>query len=349
MRAAVMTNWTMRVEDLDVPTPANGQVLTRVRACGICGSDLHMLAHGAEQRALSAGWAEWADPPAIPSHMFSPELGCVMGHEFCCEVVDIGPGVSTLEVGDIVVSMPALVDAAGMHPIGYSNIYNGGYADMMILQDVLALKVPNGCDPTLAAMTEPLAVGVHAVAKSGIAPGHSAIVLGLGPVGLAVIAELRMKGIGPIVGADYSPRRRELAAVLGADLVVDPREMPAIEAWRSLKTNNERWVFEAVGVPGLIDGAMRMAPRGGHVLVVGVCMQPDTIAPLLGISREINIQFVLGYTPDEFAYSLNAIAHGDVDLSPLITGIVDVDGVPGAFDDLGNPEAHAKIVVVPAR
>ena len=347
MRAAVMTNWTMRVEDIDVPRPSAGQVLTKVRACGICGSDLHMLAHGAEQRALSEQWSNWADPPAIPTTMFSPDRGCVMGHEFCCEVVEIGSGVSGIDVGDVVVSMPALVDAGGMHPLGYSNEYNGGYAEMMVLQAALALKVPNGCDAHLAALTEPLAVGVHAVARSGIAPGNSAIVLGLGPVGLAVIAELRMKGIGPIVGADFSPRRRELAMTLGADLTVDPREVPAIEAWRSLNTTNERWVFEAVGVPGLIDDAMRMAPRGGHVLVVGVCMQPDTIAPLLGISRELSVQFVLGYTPDEFAYSLRAIAEGRTDLAPLITGTVDVDGVPGAFDALGNPEAHAKIMVVP--
>lgn len=343
-----MTNWTMGVEDLDTPRPGFGQVLAKVRACGICGSDLHMLRHGAEQRTLADKWSVWADSPAIVTNMFDPDRGCVMGHEFCCEVVETGEGVDNLVEGDIVVSMPVLVDAVGLHTLGYSNTYNGGYADMMIVQEALALKVPNGCDPMMAALTEPLAVGVHAVAKSGISRGNSAIVLGLGPVGLAVIAELRMKGIGPIVGADYSPRRRSLAMSLGADVVVDPRDTPAIEAWRSLGTGNERWVFEAVGVPGMLEDAMRMTPRGGHVLVVGVCMQPDTIHPMLGITRELTVQFVLGYTPEEFAYSLHAIAEGLTDLSPLVTGTVDVDGVPGAFDDLASPEAHAKIMVVPS-
>lgn len=348
MRAAVMTDWQLRVDDIDSPRPGHGQVLGRVLACGICGSDLHMLAHGAQQREMAERWNKWADEPAIARHMFSPEQGCVMGHEFCCEVLELGSGVTNVVEGDIVVSMPALIDERGLHPIGYSNLYNGGYAEMMLVQDALALKVPNGCDPRLAAMTEPLAVGVHAVAKSRIAPGNSAIVLGLGPVGLAVVAELRMKGIGPIVGADLSPRRRELAMLLGADAVVDPRDRPAIEAWRALGARGERWVFEAVGVPGMLDEAMQMTPSGGHVLVVGVCMQPDSIFPMLGIGRELTVQFVLGYTADEFAYSLRAIAEGRTDLSPLVTGVVGVDAVPEAFGALADPETHAKILVAPA-
>ncbi|CAN0434447.1 unnamed protein product, partial [Phaeothamnion confervicola] len=147
--------------------------------------------------------------------------------------------------------------------------------------------------------------------------------------------------------ADFSPKRRALAEQMGADVVVDPKETPAIEAWRKADGVRPLVIFEAVGVPGMIEQAMRMAPKDARILVVGACMQADTIHPMLGIGRELNIQFVLGYDPMEFAGSLNAIAEGKVDLSPWITGTVDVDGVPQAFTDLGNPEAHAKILVIP--
>ena len=214
---------------------------------------------------------------------------------------------------------------------------------MMVLNELLGIKVPGGLSVEMAALTEPLAVGVHAVGKSRIAAGESAIVLGLGPVGLAVIAELKMRGIGPIIAADFSPRRRALAAGLGADVVVDPNDEPAIAAWRRVDGTRPVVIFEAVGVPGMIDEAMRMAPKNARILMVGACMQPDTIHPMIGIRRELSIQFALGYEPAEFSASLAAIADGKVDLAPWLTGTVDIDGVPQAFADLANPEAHAKI------
>jgi len=211
----------------------------------------------------------------------------------------------------------------------------------------MAIKVPNGLSHELAALTEPLAVGVHAVAKSRIAQGDAAVILGLGPVGLACIAELKMRGIGPIIGADFSPKRRALAQHLGADVVVDPRDTPAIAAWRKIDGSKPLVIFEAVGVPGMIEQAMRMAPKDARVLVVGACMQEDSFHPMLGIQKELSVQFVLGYTPLEFDSALRAIADGKVDLAPLITGRVPIDGVPQAFTDLGDPEAHAKILVTP--
>ena len=348
MRAAVMRDWTLRVDEIPVPTPGPGQVLTKVLACGICGSDLHLLTHGEESRRLqdelSAGQPD--DPMAMTP--FAPDADMVMGHEFCCEVVDLGPGVSNLAVGDVVVSLPVAFDGDGIHPLGFSNRYPGGYAEMMVINEMTGIKVPAGLPHRMAAMTEPLAVGIHAVNKSRIVPGEAAVVLGCGPVGLACIADLRMKGIGPIVAADFSPRRRALAEHLGADVVVDPRETPAIEAWRRIDGAKQLVIFEAVGVPGMLDQAMRMAPRGARILVVGVCMQQDHVFPLVGIGKELNLQFVLGYDPMEFDGALRAIADGAVDLEPLITGVVGIDDVPQAFADLGNPEQHAKIIVEPA-
>jgi threonine dehydrogenase-like Zn-dependent dehydrogenase len=347
MRAAVMRDWQLRVDDIPEPTPGAGQVLTRVLACGICGSDLHLLVHGRESRRLSDELNDGRPADPMAPIMFEADHDTVMGHEFCCEVVELGPGCENLKVGDVIVSMPVAFDTGGLHALGFSNAYNGGYAELMVLNELLGIKVPADLPAHMAALTEPLAVGVHAVAKSRIAGGDSAVVLGCGPVGLACIAELRMRGIGPIVAADFSPKRRQLAEQLGADVVVDPREISAIEAWRKIDGVRPLVIFEAVGVPGMIEQAMRMAPKDARILVVGACMQEDHFHPMLGIGRELNIQFALGYNPVEFGDALTAIAEGRVDLSPWLTGSVGIDDVPQAFADLGNPEAHAKILVVP--
>ncbi len=347
MRAAVMKDWQLRVDDLPDPRPGPGQVLTKVLACGICGSDLHLVRYGAEARRLAEEMAVDEPPDPMRPIPFQPGADMVMGHEFCCEVVELGPGCDNLAVGDLIVSLPVAFDAGGVHPIGFSNIYNGGYAEQMVVNEMLGIKVPTGLPARMAALTEPLAVGVHAVAKSRITTGESAIVIGLGPVGLAVIAELRMRGLGPIVAADFSPMRRALAERLGADVVVDPNETTVIEAWRKVAGSTQVVIFEAVGVPGMIEQAMRMAPRNARILVVGACMQTDTFHPMLGIGKELNLQFVLGYEPMEFSGALTAIAEGRVDLSPWLTGSVSIENVPQAFADLANPDAHAKILVEP--
>jgi threonine dehydrogenase-like Zn-dependent dehydrogenase len=106
-------------------------------------------------------------------------------------------------------------------------------------------------------------------------------------------------------------------------------------------------VFDAVGVPGIIDDVMRRARHGARLVVVGVCMQADTVHPFFGIVKEINVQFVLTYDPNEFGESLRAIAEGDIDVTPMITGDVGLEDVGAAFDDLADPERHCKILVTP--
>lgn len=342
-----MRDWALEVRDVPDPVPGSGQALVRTLACGICGSDLHMLKHGAGMQALGDELAKHAPPEPIQQVRMDPHGDVVMGHEFCAEVLELGPDCSNLKVGDMVVSIPVAFDAGGLHAVGYSNAFPGGYGEMMLLSDLVAMKVPNGITPQRAALTEPLAVGIHAVAKSKIVQGEAAVVLGCGPVGLAVIDDLSRRGIEPIVAADFSPARRALAAKVGAHEVVDPAVDRPIDAWRRVDGAKPLVIFEAVGVPGMIDQAMLMSPRNTRILVVGVCMQEDTIRPMAGIGRELNIQFVLGYDPTEFAGSLSALVEGTTRYPDIVTGTVDVDGVPQAFTDLGNPEAHAKILVEP--
>ncbi len=139
---------------------------------------------------------------------------------------------------------------------------------------------------------------------------------------------------------------------MGAHVVVDPSEESAVDAWRridSMADSSDRGlvIFEAVGVPGMIESAMREAPRLARIVVVGLCMENDHITPAMGVNKELLVQFVLGWSPEEFAASLRSLAEGKIDPSPLITGEVGIAGIPSAFEMLADPNAHAKILVRP--
>src|SRR5262245_12269417 len=358
MRAVVMRNRQLVVDDVAVPQPGPGEVLVRTLACGICGSDLHALKHA--ERFVEAGRR------AGNTRVMDLARDVVMGHEFCAEVVDHGPETTrALPVGTRVCSRPTLVRQTGPESIGYSNDNPGGYGEYMRLTEALLLEVPAGLPTEHAAFTEPMAVGVHAVARARLEPDDAPLVIGCGPVGLAVIAALRMLDVRPIIAADFSPRRRELAVALGADVVVDPAKTTPWDSWRQAAAvwpdparapQPPPWlpapplrpavVFECVGVPGVLDQLMAAAPRGSRIVVVGVCMEADAIHPMLGVMKELNLQFVLGYTQDEFAATFGHIAEGRIPTAPLITGRVGIDGIAKAFEELGSPERHAKILVV---
>jgi len=270
-----------------------------------------------------------------------------MGHEFTARVLEVGPDTQAAAPGTLVTSIPVLLSMSGVEPIVYSNSTLGGYGEQMLLSAPLLVEVPNGLDFRHAALTEPMAVGLHAVNRSEITPGTGALVLGCGPVGLAVIAALKVKGIDTIVATDLSPARRALAVTMGAHEAVDPREEPAFDAWARVGGAKPLVVFEAIGVPGIIDSALQSAPARSRIVVVGVCMERDTITPFFGIGKELDLRFCLGYDPMEFNESLRCIAEGEIDVAPMITGEVGLDGVPGAFEALGNPEDHCKILVLP--
>ncbi|OBH15670.1 zinc-binding dehydrogenase [Mycolicibacter sinensis] len=338
MRAAVLRDGRMVYrDDVPEPTPGPGQVLVEVTACGICGSDLHFAAHGDQVLAATQSMS------GSPSASASVDLGAdiFMGHEFSARVLEAGPGTDTFAAGTPVTSIPVLLAAKGIEPIVYSNTTIGGYAEKMLLSAPLLLVIPNGLDHRHAALTEPMAVGLHAVNKSGITPGETALVLGCGPIGLAIIAALRTRGVEDVVAADYSRARRELATVMGAHRSLDPAQGSPFD------TVTPKVIFEAVGVPGIIDDVLRRAPVGSRLVVAGVCMEPDTVHPFFGITKEISVQFVFAYEPAEFAASLQAIAEGRIDVAPLITGEVGLDGVGAAFDDLADPDRHCKILVTP--
>jgi threonine dehydrogenase-like Zn-dependent dehydrogenase len=310
----------------------------------------------------------------------------VFGHEFCGEVAEHGPKTRrATPTGAHVVALPLLRGPQGVDTIGLSTHAPGAYADRLLVEESLMMPVPNGLPPEVAALTEPMAVGLHAVRRGEVGKRTVAIVIGCGPIGLAVILMLKATGVRTVVASDYSPGRRALATACGADVVLDPAAASPFGAveqrgqlknmasafelvvgtreklerlpigWWHLWRLGERLgaapkhpvIFECVGVPGVIDSIIDGAPLFSRVVVVGVCVGPDQITPAMAINKEIDLRFVLGYTPLEFRDTLYMLAEGDVDPRPLITGTVGLGGVDAAFSALGDPEAHAKILIDP--
>lgn len=347
MRAVALRSGQIYVrDDVPEPVPEVGQVLVQVKACGICGSDLHFAEHGAEMLALSKEM-KGVPPLSLDGPDVDFDRDVFMGHEFSAEVLELGPDTVGPKPGTLVTSFPILLTAAGVRSITYNNDVAAGYGERMLLSAEMLTEVPNGLDFRSAALTEPMAVGMHAVNKMGMAPNEGALVLGCGPVGLAAIAALRLKGIETIVAADFSPTRRALASAMGAGEVVDPAAEPAFDAWQRVGGGRPLVVFEAIGVPGVMDRILRDAPHSTRLAVVGVCMEHDRINPFFGLNKEINIQFCFAYSPMEFNETLRCIAEGELDVAPLITGEVRLDGVAGAFEALGDPDTHCKILVTP--
>jgi threonine dehydrogenase-like Zn-dependent dehydrogenase len=379
MKSVTCTNANLEVVDLPTPTPAKGQLLVEVLRCGICGSDLHARNHCDELADVMA-------ESGYDAFMRSDQR-VVFGHEFCGEVLDYGPGTRKApRRGTPVVALPLLRRGKEVHGIGLSTMAPGAYAEQLLVEQSLTLPVPNGLSPEIAALTEPMAVGWHAVRRGEVGKGDVAIVIGCGPIGLAVICMLKAHGVRAVIASDFSPGRRALATACGADIVIDPAQdspyateaggkhlqgileafdlavgtleklqrlrLPWWHVWRAAEavgaaTPKHPVVFECVGVPGVIDGIIAGAPLFSRVVVVGVCMGADHIRPAMAINKEIDLRFVLGYTPLEFRDTLHMLADGKVKVAPLVTGTVGLSGVAAAFDALGNPDAHAKILIDP--
>lgn len=337
MRAAVMRDSAFFIEERPVPVPGPGEVLLRTRLCGICGSDLHQFKHAREIDAL-------AREMGAPGQDLSK--GMVLGHEYVGEIVEFGPETQqSLQKGDRVVSVPFLLRDGAPVPIGANVDVDGAYAEFFLGTEALLLRIPDGVPDEAAALVEPLAIAVHAVAKSMLGNADlPCAVLGCGPIGLAIIAVLRMHGVSNIVASDFSPKRRELAQLMGATQVVHPKEQPVFTA---LGSAGPAIAFDCTGVRGVLSQTINESPIGSQIVVAGIPQGDDSFSPMIAIAKELNIQFVLYYTPEEFAEALAAVAAGKLDWQPLVTGTVGLDGIGEAFVALGDPERHAKIMIDP--
>ncbi|WP_239164695.1 alcohol dehydrogenase catalytic domain-containing protein [Actinoplanes palleronii] len=370
----------LEVAEVPRPEPGPGQVRLRVTRAGICGSDLHV-------RFEADASADVAAEVGYPDFMRRAHR-VVMGHEFTGTVDAYGPGCRRRwKPGQPVVSLPLIRHGDEVHMLGLSEHAPGAYAEYVLVAEDATMPVPAGVDPDLAALTEPLAVAHHAVRRGTVAAGDAAVVIGCGPIGLAVTLMLKASGVRRVVASDYSAGRRALARACGADLVVDPaaespwdvlgdksglvrsatrlygagldalhtlQKVPGVPWWSIMRLGERLGagprgavVFECVGLPGVIEDIVTHAPFRSRVVVVGVCMGPDTFRPTMASNKELDLRFSFCYDPAEFRDTLRMIARGRINPRPLLTGVVGLGGVADAFDRLTKADHHAKILVDP--
>ena len=338
MRAAVFKELgkPLDIEAVADPRPGPHDLILKVRNCGICGSDLHMTEPGTIM--------------PLPG-------GAVMGHEFAGEVMEVGKAVTHLwKAGDRVAGFPVICcgDATPclnftgnrcmkMLPVGLGQSH-GAYADYVRIGSASGYRLPDSVSFREGAMVEPLAVGLHAVDMAKMPRGATVLVIGAGPVGLSVMLWAKFLGARHVIVSEKAKVRQEMAARFGATDCIDPAQ-PLTSQVEKIAGKGPDIIFECVGVPGLLMNAMAEAPRGGRIVVAGVCQQMDTIMPLMGIMKEIEIQFVLGYRPADFDYVIAMIASDRIDVSHMITDIVTLDALPGAFEALRKPSHQCKVML----
>jgi 2-desacetyl-2-hydroxyethyl bacteriochlorophyllide A dehydrogenase len=340
MQAMLLRGNQLSIEEIERPSPGPGEVLVRVRACGVCGSDLHFARY--REQNVAADRAARGLPPA-PAGAARP---IVMGHEFSAEVIEAGPGAGDWKPGTRVVGTPWVLDQTdlrGRQTIGFSGRYPGGYGEYLLMTASLMIPVPDHVSDVAAATVEPCAVGLHAVREANVGPGEQVLVMGAGPIGLSVLLWLKANGVKHVTVTDFAAPRRELALALGADQVLNPGEHN-VAALLVAAGGAPQVIFECVGVEGTLAQAMEIAALRTRIIVVGVCMVPDQIRPMVGINKHLTFQFVSAYTPEEIGLSLEGIASGAIDSSRLVTRTVTLPELPAAFAALGDPK-DCKVMV----
>ena len=257
MKAAVFRKLgkPLAIETQPDPTPGTGEVVIKVGRCGICGSDLHVTGN--------------------PHHL-APS-GKILGHEWAGEVMDVGRNVSRVKKGDRVCVLPlsscgACANCLAGEPAWCAsrNIDGGGYGEYAKTHERQCFVMPKSLSLEDGALVEPMAVGLHGVAISGMTPGARVLVIGAGPIGLATIFWARRMGAGTIAVTASSRRREALAKDMGADIFLDPAADIAQAATDALGGAPDI-VFEAVGAPGLIEKSVGAVRRRGTV-VVSACV-----------------------------------------------------------------------------
>ncbi|MEI5678531.1 alcohol dehydrogenase catalytic domain-containing protein [Mesorhizobium sp. CGMCC 1.15528] len=335
MKAAVFDGigLPLRINEVSRPEPTADEVLLRVVACGICGSDLHMT----------------EDPST-----FGLNKADVLGHEFAGEIIGCGSAVTDFQPGDRVAVAP-------MRGCGHCDscrrgepawcpemrLIGGGYAEYTTVAARQCRHLPDDLPMEEGALAEPLAVGLHAVMRSGIKPGDRVLVLGAGPIGLLVAFWARRFGARDVVVADINRHQQDRAAAIGAtgfalsgpDLAKDFSELAGGEP---------DIVFECVGKRGLIDLACRLVRHHGTVVAVGLCVGGDEWDPFAALSKEIQIVFAVFFSMAEFETALRALGPSDYRPQALVTGRIGFIDIPDTFEGLRRRTTQCKVLITPA-
>lgn len=321
----------LRLDDVRTPEVGPADIMIKVAAAGICGTDLHF-------RKLGTRFGR-----PMP-----------LGHEFAGEVVAAGANVTSFKLGERVAynsyNSPADVGRGGEH---------GGFSDFVVLRDVdghtqSLCRVPETLSLEHAALVEPLAVAAHAVNRAHPQPGESVAIFGVGPIGLGVICALRWRGIEDIVAFDLSPLRRERALQLGARAAFDPLNSPPAEVLAGLRGHGSRLFgasypktdiyVEASGAPGLLAQIAAFCDKGSRIVTLAVHSAPLTLDGTKLMSKELSLIGSSGY-PSEFPEVMQQLALGQLDPELLITHRFAFSDFLHAFETASDPSRAAKVLL----
>jgi threonine dehydrogenase-like Zn-dependent dehydrogenase len=336
MKACVYTapGAPLELTELPDPEPGPGEMVVRVKNCGICGSDIHAAHYGVGM------------PPRT-----------VMGHELSGVVDEIGPGVKGFALGDPVVVMSYLAcgqcdecrrgngtRCARMRLVGFGDV-PGAYAERMKTTPQSCFKMPAGMSHRLGATVEPLVVGLHGVHRARLRAGERCLILGAGPIGLVTLLWARFAGASTIVVSEMVESRRAKALEMGADAAVHPQLRNPAAVMQELAGAPPDVVFECIGSRGTLLEAVSYARRAGRVVVLGACMQDDVFRPMDALGRELDILFSLGLEPGEIETAIAMLAAGRVSTTAMITHTITLEQLPGAFAALSRPSNQTKVMV----
>jgi (R,R)-butanediol dehydrogenase/meso-butanediol dehydrogenase/diacetyl reductase len=341
MRAAVFeqTGAPLGIASVRDPTPGPHDLIVRVAYSGVCGTDLHLTQSGMDT--------------------FLPP-GMILGHEFCGEVVDVGrEAKAAWRGGERVTVMPFRACSAcgavckdGLDIICPNVTYlgiaaPGGNAEFVAVGAAQAIRLPEAAPLRTAALCEPLAVGLHAVRKARGLLGQRVLVIGGGPVGLAVSAFAGLSGAASVIVSEPHRVRRDLALGMGATGTIDPGAGPVGETFRAMTGGPPDVVFECVGTPGMIAASIAEARLFGEVIVVGACMEQDHFHPMQALQKEVSLRFALGHDRTDFAFVVQCLAEGRIAAETMITGEVGFDAFPAAFEALRSAKEACKVLLRP--
>ena len=343
MKAAVFKG----VEELqveDVPDPEGGpdDVVVAVKAVGVCGSDLHTYLHGS-----------FVQP------------GQIMGHEFAGEVIAAGDGVEGVAVGDRLTASPLvpcndcprcaegrynLCAAAWTQGLAYGR--PGAFAEKILIPNPVpgenVFPLSDDISDEAGALVEPLAVGVHAVKLAEPAvEGATALVLGLGTIGLQVVQALRARGVGRVIGVDLSTLRLEAARKLGAEALDGSSGLDQVLGDALASGDEIDLVFECSGVPALMDAAIGRVRAGGTIVVLALYDDPVTFNPTALVQKELRVQGSIAYTGEDFADAVEMIRSGQAQSDALITHREALDDISEAFGEQLDKDHSIKVLVRP--
>ncbi|KAB1662943.1 2,3-butanediol dehydrogenase [Pseudoclavibacter sp. CFCC 13611] len=343
----------IRIEDIEPQQLKPGTVRIDVAWCGICGTDLHEFLDG-----------PIFVPPAGHPHPISGESAPVtLGHEFSGVISEVGEGIDDLKVGDHVVVEPYIISddvytgpeskdyhlSKDMNFIGLAG-RGGGLAENVVVRRRWVHKIDAGLPLDQAALIEPLSVAYHAVERSGVQEGQTAIVGGAGPIGQLTAAVLHALGVKVII-SELSPLRRQKALDAGvADYAFNPAEVDVVEETRKLTDGKGADVaFECTSVQVVLDTLLDAVRPTGVIVIVSIWGKKAELDMHKIVMKELDIRGTIGYVNSHPA-TIKLVESGKIDLKPFITGKIALDHlVDEGFDTLIHRNERAvKILVSPS-